>query len=80
MDRSSCLRDGYSENDQQRLAQALVETARVINQSLKLYEVLQLILKSIGNVVPHDAANIMLVENGVAKITAVNGYEKIGVE
>ena len=80
MDGNSWRRDDTPEDDQQRLAQALVETARVINQSLKLDEVLQLILKTIGNVVPHDAANIMLVENGVAKITAVNGYEKIGVE
>ena len=65
---------------EQRLAQALRDTAYVINQSLNLDEVLQLILGAIQKVVPHDAANIMLVEDGIARITAVHGYEKLGVD
>jgi signal transduction histidine kinase/CheY-like chemotaxis protein len=66
------------EGEQQRMARALVETASVINQSLNLGEVLELILKSIEKVVPHDAANVMLLEDGVAVMAAVSGYEKIG--
>lgn len=67
------------ESEQRMLAEALRGTANVLNQSLKLSEVLELILNNIGNVVPHDAANIMLIENGMARMTAVSGYEKIRV-
>jgi signal transduction histidine kinase/CheY-like chemotaxis protein len=67
------------ESEQRMLAEALRGTANALNQSLKLSEVLELILNNIGNVVPHDAANIMLIENGMARMTAVSGYEKIRV-
>lgn len=63
--------------DQQTLAEALSETANVINQSLNLREVLYLILNVIGKVVPHDSANIMLLENDMARMTAWRGYDKL---
>ncbi len=69
-----------SESEQRLLAEALRNTASVINQSLNLREVLELILDSIGAVVPHDSANLMLIEDGYACITAVRGYERLGVD
>lgn len=60
------------------LALAFQATASVLNQTLHLNEVLDRILESVGQVVPNDAANIMLIEEDYAKIVACHGYEKIG--
>jgi signal transduction histidine kinase/CheY-like chemotaxis protein len=64
--------------EQQILVEALRDTASILNQSLNLREVLDNILNYIGRVVPHDAANIMLIEDGAARMTACRGYENFG--
>lgn len=59
------------------LAEALQDTALLINQSLKLNEVLEQILNVIGKVVPHNAANIMLLDGNLARMTAWRGYDAV---
>lgn len=71
------------ENDQRTLAEALIDSANVINQSLNLRDVLERIIDVIGKVVPHDSANIMLLEDDghCARMTAWRGYDKlVGVD
>ena len=56
------------------LAEALRETAALLNSSLDLDAVLDAILHNVGKVLPHDAVNIMRVEDGVARILRAEGY------
>ncbi len=51
-----------------------------MNSSLNLDEVLDRILDNVGQVVPHDAANVMLIDKGLAKVTRARGYEKLGLD
>jgi len=69
------------EAEQRKLAEALADTAAVINSSLELEEVLEKILENVGKVVPHDSANISLVDkNGTVRFVKIKGYEKYGTE
>lgn len=70
-------------NDQRTLAEALIDCTNVINHSLNLRDVLERIIDVIGRVVPHDSANIMLLEDDgrFARMTAWRGYDKlVGVD
>ena len=64
-----------SEHDQRMLAEALSESAALINRTLYFDEVLDRILDNVGRVVPCDFANIMLIdENGLARVARGRGY------
>jgi PAS domain S-box-containing protein len=65
-----------SERTQRELAEALRDTAAAITGSIDLDDVLDRILDNAGRVVPHDAANIMLVEAGVARMARWRGYDR----
>jgi diguanylate cyclase (GGDEF)-like protein/PAS domain S-box-containing protein len=68
-----------AEKEQRLLAEALVNSARALNSSLKFDEVLDLILDNLGRVVPHDTANIMVLEEeGWAQIMRCRGYIENG--
>ncbi len=67
-----------AERNQRALAEALRDTAAAINRTLNFDEVLDLILDNTGRVVPHDAANVMLIEDGVARVVRGHGYEERG--
>lgn len=67
-----------SERQQRILSEALRDVAAALNSTLRFDEVLDRILTNIGRVVPHDAALIMLVEEGVAYPVRVQGYEAGG--
>jgi diguanylate cyclase (GGDEF)-like protein/PAS domain S-box-containing protein len=69
-----------SERDQRTLAEALRDTAAALSSTLSFEEVLERVLTNVGNVVPHDAVNIMLVENDIARIVRYHGYQEIGRE
>ncbi|MBN1964237.1 MAG: PAS domain S-box protein [Anaerolineae bacterium] len=69
-----------SEREQRSLAEALRDTAAVLTSTLEFDEVLDRILDNVGRVVPHDAANIMLVESGVARVVGRRGYARLGLE
>jgi GAF domain-containing protein len=60
--------------------EALRDIAAALNSTLNLEEVLDRILANVGRVVPHDAANIMLIEAGVARIVRSRGYAEHGLE
>lgn len=69
-----------AEHEQRIFAEALRDTAAIINGSLNLDEVLDKILDNVERVVPHDAANIMLVNKGIAKVAGRRGYAQRGLE
>jgi two-component system nitrate/nitrite sensor histidine kinase NarX len=50
-----------------------------LSSSLNLSEVLDQILASVGQVVPHAAADIMFLEDGIARIERSTGYIKHGL-
>lgn len=63
-----------AEHEQRGLAEALLDTATALSSTLELDEVLKRILINIERVLPHDMANIMLIEDGVAQIVGSRGY------
>ena len=62
-----------AEREQRILAEALRDTAAALSGTLEFDEVLDRILLNMELVVPHDAANIMLVEKGKARIARNKG-------
>lgn len=52
----------HAEHEERILAEALLDTTAAINSTLNLDEVLTRILSNVGQVIPHDGANIMLVD------------------
>ena len=68
-----------AEHDQRTLAEALRDSAAVINQTLTLTVVLDHILVNLEHVVPHDACNIMLIENNIARVVRARGWAERGL-
>lgn len=64
-----------AEREQRALAEALRDSATGLCSTLDPNAVLDRILENAGCVVPYDAANIMLIEKGVARIVRWRGYE-----
>ncbi len=64
----------------ERQSQALAEAAAVLTTTLDFEQVLDRILAQINWLVPHDAANIMLIEEGQAHSVRWRGYESFGAE
>ena len=69
-----------AEQEQRTLAESLRDIAAALNSTLDFDEVLDRILANVGRMAPHDAANIMLIESGVARIVRNRGYAERGVE
>ena len=61
-------RSRNAEREQRTLAEALRDTTALLNSTLDLDEVLDRIVSEIGKVVPHDAANIILVEDQAKRV------------
>jgi len=68
-----------AEHEQRELAQALSEVNAALTNSLDLASVLDRILDLVDRLVPHDAANIMLIEDGLARVARSRGYERWNV-
>jgi diguanylate cyclase (GGDEF)-like protein len=66
-----------AEREQRKLAQALQYTGRAIQSSLDLEVVLDQILTQIGLVIKYHSANLMLVENGYARVVRQHGYQEV---
>ncbi len=62
-----------AEREQRTLAEALVSVAAKLNSTLDFEEVLEHILDNVGQVAPYDSANIMLLENEVARVVRQKG-------
>ncbi|MCC6804471.1 MAG: GAF domain-containing protein, partial [Anaerolineae bacterium] len=56
------------------LAEALRNTAAALAESLDQNEMLDRILEQVNQVLPSEAANIMLIEDGIARIERARGY------
>jgi signal transduction histidine kinase len=69
-----------AEHEQHMMAEALRDTAAALTSTLKLDEVLDRILTNLGRVVPHDTANIMLLEDGIASVARSQGYSGRGLD
>jgi len=67
-----------AELEQRTLAEALRDTAAALNSTLELDTLLGLILEYVGRVVPHDSANIMLVEETALSLAGSRGYSERG--
>ncbi len=63
-----------AEREQRAIADALRNATAAVSSTLDLDEVLDRILQNIGTVVPHDAADIMLLDEGMARIVRSRGY------
>ena len=63
-----------AEREQRTLAEALRAAASAISSTLHLDTVLDRILANVGQVLPHDAANVMLIEDGIARVARGYGY------
>ncbi|MGA2640548.1 MAG: histidine kinase, partial [Spirochaetia bacterium] len=68
-----------TEREQRTLAEALRDTAAVINSTLEPDQVLDRILSEIGRVVPHSTANIIMVQGETATIVRRRDPGKKGV-
>jgi diguanylate cyclase (GGDEF)-like protein len=69
-----------AEREQRILAEALVDTAVALAGTQQLDEVLERILMNASRVVPHENANIMLVEEGVARVVKCINYRDPAAE
>lgn len=68
-----------AEHRQRVLAEALRDIASGLTSTLDLGEVLKRILTNIGRVVPHDAAYIMLIESGDARVVRMQGFRESAI-
>jgi len=70
-----------AEQDQRNLAEALRDTAILLTNTLQLDEVLARILANVDRVVPHDSANIMLIDpyKKSASFVLGRGYAERGL-
>ena len=69
-----------AEHDQRQMAEALRDTAEILNASLNLQEVFDQVLANVEKVVPMDAANIMVIEEDIARVVGARGYQERGLQ
>ena len=79
-DVSESLRAALVAKQQREFAEALSDIVSVLNSSLELGQVVESILAHIGRVVPHDAANVMLIEDGEVYVVGHRGYAERGLK
>jgi GAF domain-containing protein len=71
-------RSEAAEREQRLLAEALRDTAAALSGTLQFDEVLERVLANVGRVVPHDAAMLTLLEDGVARVIRSWGFAERG--
>lgn len=62
-----------AESDQRQFAEALSGIATALNSTLDMDEVLDRILNAVEQVAPHDAANIFVLDRGIARLVRSHG-------
>jgi PAS domain S-box-containing protein len=72
------LRAEIAEYEQRTLAEALRDIAAALNSTLDLDELLGRILDNVGRVVPHELANIVLLESGMTRLVRIQGNDEYG--
>jgi two-component system nitrate/nitrite sensor histidine kinase NarX len=62
---------------QRTLAKALANTVNAVHESVNLSEVLDFIMGSMANVIPHDLAEVLLIEYDHVHIARSRGYSQL---
>ncbi|MBN1963176.1 MAG: PAS domain S-box protein, partial [Anaerolineae bacterium] len=70
----------HAEHEQRALAETLHDTITALAGTLDPDRLMTRILENVGRVVPHDAANIMIIEGDVARVRYWRGYTDDHVE
>ncbi len=73
-------RSAQAEHEQRVLAEALRDTAALLNSTLDFDQVLQQILDQVGRVVPHETADIVLIDGKVGRIVGSHGFAAYGMQ
>jgi len=68
-----------AEHEQRVLVEALQLTSAALTATLDFDEVLDRILANVDRVVSADVVNIMLIEDGVARVVRHRGYSDVGI-
>jgi PAS domain S-box-containing protein len=66
-------RSEAAEREQRTLAEALRDTTAALTSTLDLQTVLDRILDNVGRVVPHESANVAVIEGDMARIAYLRG-------
>jgi diguanylate cyclase (GGDEF)-like protein/PAS domain S-box-containing protein len=69
-----------AEREERRLSDALRKTAEALSSTLKLDDVLELILENAGQVIDNDAMTIMLLDGQNLKVVRHRGYTERGLK
>jgi len=69
-----------AEREQRQLAEALRQAGLVLGTTLDFDKVLDRLLDQVGQVVPCDSAEVLLVESGWARTVRTHGYERFSPE
>lgn len=69
-----------AERERRRLADALRQASLALNATLNRDALLDHLLEHVGNIVPYDAGNIMMIENNRATVIRTRGYRQFGVQ
>jgi PAS domain S-box-containing protein len=69
-----------AEREQRLLAEALRDAAASLSSTLFIGEVLERVLDYVARVIPSDSSNIMLIEDGMARIVGTRGYIERGID
>jgi PAS domain S-box-containing protein len=64
-----------TEREQRELAEALSQISSIVNKTLDIDTVLDLLLDQVGKLAPYDFADFMLVQDSVAHVVRSRGYE-----
>ena len=63
---------------ERKFAEIMHEVATILSSTLDRDTVLRRLLEQVKRIIPYDAANVMLVKDGVAQVAVNTGYEKYG--
>jgi PAS domain S-box-containing protein len=69
-----------AEVERRAVAEALCQTADALGSTLHYEEVLDRIMEQVSRLVPHDTANVMLVEGDSARVFRWRGYKRFKAE
>ncbi len=71
-------RSEIAEREHRSLNEALRITATALSSTLNFSEVVDRILDNVGRVAPHDAASVLLVDSGIARLVGARGFKAPG--
>lgn len=67
------------ELEQRRMIEVLQNTAIMLSSSLDMETILDRILVNVELVIPYDLADVMIIDNGIARIARYRNYEQHGL-